>query len=50
MKRHLPPILILSLSAMSLYVGLSWTAFQFRHPTLNNSAFYTHFLDVLFWR
>ncbi len=49
MKKPPHPLLIF-LWALTAYVGVSWWAFQFRHPTLNDSAFYTHILDVLFWR
>jgi len=45
-----PPLFILLLSAVTLYVAISWKAFQFRNPTLNDTAFITHFVDVVLWR
>jgi hypothetical protein len=45
-----PHLILIFFWVLTAYVGVSWWAFQFRHPPFNDSAFYTHFLDVVFWR
>lgn len=32
------------------YLAIAWMAFQFRNPTLNDSAFFTHFQEVITFR
>ena len=41
------PIAKTILLVIGLYLGVCWSTFEFRNPTANKAAFYTHFMDVL---